>query len=86
MIAFLITYAPSVSANDMVNNKAYGSVSGQIIQEASGGSNNTINIGSIIKKSAKNISVEAHVDGDVIVKTSKRSSTQLNIGSYGSKR
>lgn len=77
---------PQSFANDMINNKSIGVVNGNITQIARGGSHNEINVGSIVGGKAKNVSVQAYVNGDMIVKTNRGKSVVLDIGSYRSKK
>lgn len=86
VLALSVLGAPACYANSMINNEASAYVAGNIVQIGEENSTNTINIGSIIADSANNIKVDAHVEGDIVVKTSRGQSTVLSIGSYGSKR
>ena len=70
-------------ANEMINNSAKAYVAGNIVQIGDKQSANTINIGSVIAESARNVNVKAHVDGNIFVKTARGQKTVLSIGSYG---
>lgn len=85
VIVLIILCISKANANDMINNTSVGYVSGSITQIAKNNSTNVINIGSIIGENVKNVSVQAHVKGDIFVKTNGGKSVALNIGSYRKK-
>ncbi|NCO03811.1 MAG: hypothetical protein GW903_06440 [Alphaproteobacteria bacterium] len=76
-------------ANEMINSSAEGYIGGDIVQSASGASTNEIFVGSIVNESGRslrNIHVQAHVEGDIVVNTNNGAHSRVSIGSYIQKR
>ena len=83
-VVVLLAMVGTASASELMGNRATGIVQGTITQEATEGSENVLNVGSIFvepEDTAREIEVYAAVEGDILLQT-KGSHTVVNIGSY----
>lgn len=85
MLAIVLSASPA-QANSLINNQATGIVEGNIIQKMGKGADSFIAVGAISIEggSAKNIKVQGHVKGDIIVQSDR--TTDVKIGSVIKRR